>query len=100
MSLKECDRLRRLRILTMTRLANGANGLPPGKPQKRRLNRVQKNRCCLPQYPQTSEEVKESFPPQRGGIFVERHLRGSAPQRGAISLLSNRPICFKAAAFS
>src|SRR5689334_21791456 len=41
---------------------------------------------------------EKSSPPRWGGIFVERDSRGSAPQRGAISLLSNRPICFKAAA--
>jgi len=34
--------------------------------------------------------LKKSSPPQRGGIFVEKDSRGSAPQRGAISLLSNR----------
>jgi hypothetical protein len=38
---------------------------------------------------------EKSFPPQRGGIFVESGSRGSAPQRGAISL-PPYPICFKA----
>jgi len=49
----------------------------------------------------TSEGVKNSFAPQRGGIFVERGSRGDPqPQRGAISLLSIGQFCFKAAAFS
>jgi hypothetical protein len=38
------------------------------------------------QCPQLQKGVKKSFPPQRGGIFVESGSRGPAPQRGAISL--------------